>query len=87
MSVTTTSLDAYNNIVKPNLAKTESAILDILRHLKEATNLEINDYSGIPINIVAGRMNGLVKKGLVVESQKRDCTISGHKVIAWRVIE
>ena len=81
-----TSIDAYHNIVKPNLGKSEAVILDILRYLKEATNLEIHNFSGIPINSVAGRMNGLAKKKYVIESQVRNCKISDNKVIAWRVL-
>ena len=86
MMVQKTSLDAYYNIVKPNLAKSEAPILDILRYLKEATNLEIHKFSGIPINIVAGRMNGLVKKKYVIKSLVRTCKISSHQAIAWRVL-
>ena len=82
-----TSLDAYFNIVKPNLGKSEKPIFDALRFLKNAkTNLEIQDYTGFPINVISGRINGLVKKGYVVKAGTKRCSISGNKANTWRTV-
>ena len=39
----------------------------------------------LPINTITPRIFELRQKGLVVEHEKRKCTITGHPAIAWRV--
>lgn len=80
-----TSLQALRNH-KEKLNKYAESVLLFLTIKGNATNLEISDFSGLPINIVSGRMNDLVKKGLVVEGPKRECKISKNTVIEWRPV-
>ncbi len=80
-----TSLDSFTEH-KKKLNENEKAVLIFLKGLGTATNLEICKFSGLPINNVSGRMNGLVKKGKVIAFEKRLCKISGNKVIAWKAV-
>jgi len=82
-----TSLDAFFDI-KDSLPNSQrkvwSTLLDCVTPL---TNLEVSKRSGIPINQVTPRMNELVKKGIVVQHSKRNCTVSGRIAITWKIKE
>lgn len=79
-----TSLDAYQEI-KPELGARQQVVLDGIKKLGCPTNLELSKYLYIPINQITPRTNELVKKGLVIECEKRQCSVSGRIAISWRV--
>lgn len=79
-----TSLDAYHSI-KPELGKKQSDVLRAIRILKSATNQEIGNFLGIPINRVTGRTNELVKLGFVVEDGTKIGS-SGKSNLKWRAL-
>ena len=80
-----TSLDAYKGI-KAELGKRQTVVLDVIKHLKNPTNVEISRYLGLPINTITPRTNELRKKGLVCDAGKKECSITGKIVYAWRAI-
>jgi predicted transcriptional regulator len=62
-----TSLEAYDSI-RRDLRPKENLVLGALIALKgKATNKEIADYLGMPINCITGRMNSLVNELKVVK--------------------
>lgn len=79
-----TSMEAYQNI-KPELGSRQKVVLDVIRHLNSPTNVEISRYLGLPINTITPRVNELRKKGLVCNAGKRNCSITGSMVYAWRI--
>lgn len=84
--VQTTSLFAYRTEIVPTIGTRQRVVYDeIMRH-KDVTNTEISHFLGFPINTVTPRVNELRKAGLVCESVKRPCRITGRTVIAWKVV-
>lgn len=79
------SLDAFQSI-KPELGTRQKVVLDVITHLKNATNTEISHYLGLPINQITPRTNELRRKGLVTDAGKRICKITERIVHAWRVM-
>jgi predicted transcriptional regulator len=77
-----TSLMAYQTV---DLPRSRLRVLKALNIKKEATNAMISNFLGIPINCVTPRMNELVKMGLVSESYKDRCPITGGVAIFWKV--
>lgn len=80
-----TSLQAYNDKVKPELGARQEFVLNGLKHLKSATNLELSVYLELPINQLTPRIFELRELGLVREHEKRTCRISGRRAISWEV--
>lgn len=70
---------------KLNLSQSQKRVYDVITVLGCPTNLEISTFTRIPINQVTPRTNELVKMGLVVECEKRTCSISGRLAISWRI--
>ncbi len=81
-----TSLQAYKSI-KPGLNYRQEMVLDAFERLGALTNLEISCALGLPINQVTPRTNELVKKGLLFETGKRKCSVSGRNAIVWCIIK
>jgi len=82
MSISTTSIEAYNDINSDGTSATQkNIILDALDEVgKPLSAREIMEYTGLEINAVSGRVNDLKKEGLVVEGEKRRCTVSNKMV-------
>ena len=80
-----TSLEAYEE-VKKTLGSRQHRVLEKLNYNPTAmTNTEIAFALDSPINTITPRVFELRGKGLVVEHEKRKCTITGRMAIAWRV--
>lgn len=62
-------------------------ILDFMRRDLPAnfTNLELATALGLPINCITSPVLELRQAGKLIEGQRRNCRISGHKAIAWRL--
>ena len=82
MSISTTSIEAFNDINSDGRSATQkNMILDTLDEIgKPLSAREVSNITGIEINAVSGRINDLKKDGLLVEAEKRKCSIS-HRTI------
>lgn len=79
-----TSIRAYNEI-KQELGRRQAEVLKALETLRNASDKELARELGRPINSITPRRNELVKKGLVEEHRREPCSVTGRKVIKWRV--
>lgn len=84
MMIRDTSIISYRDI-KSQLGARQKVVLDVIRHLGTPTNAEISRYLGLAINTITPRTNELVKKCLVCDVGKRECTITGRMAYAWSV--
>ena len=79
-----TSTLAYYDI--KNSGKRDTQVGQILNCLKDqelSTDLtlkEISRLTGLEINAVSGRVNGMKRDGLVSEAPKRQCRVTGRWV-------
>jgi hypothetical protein len=80
-----TSLRAYFDIQR-TLNLRQKQVFVALSDVKNATNREIQQMTGIPINEVTPRIHELRERHVVVEAEHRKCRISGRTVIAWKSI-
>jgi predicted transcriptional regulator len=82
MNISTTSIEAYNDINSDGTSATQkNMILDTLDEIgKPLSAREVSNITGIEINAVSGRINDLKKDGLLVEAEKRKCSIS-HRLV------
>ncbi len=78
-----TSLHAYA-LATQNLGAKQKQVLDALRFFPDATNAEIATHLAWPINRVTPRMGELRTMGLVLESCRRRCRVTGSMAYAWR---
>ena len=80
------SLEAYQDLKDSGqLGKQEAIIYRALDGKSSMTLQEICRATDVQINAVAGRVNGLKKKGVLVESRKRVCRVTGRVVTPVRV--
>jgi len=88
MTVQETSLEAYLG-VKPRLGEKQKEVYRLLKNATrvgfDMTNMEIAQALKWSINRVTPRVYELREKGLVVLSQKRLCSVTGRRAMAWRV--
>ena len=61
----------------------QKIVYDHIRASRDAdhTRQELVKLTGLPINVVCGRVNELLKPGLLVETVKRVCRITGETAI------
>ena len=76
-----TSLEAYCSI-KYELSKRQQRVFGIIRKINPCTDLQISDYSGMPINTVTPRRGELEKKGLI-KSYKKVMQRTGRRAWNW----
>ena len=79
-----TSVEALVQLI-PKLGERQREVLYVLRANKDMTNSEIGSILGRPINTITPRVFELREAGLVMESRKRTCGITGRNAIAWKV--
>ncbi len=79
-----TSTLAYRDIKNSGKRDTQvGQILNCLQHQELSTDLtlkEISRLTGLEINAVSGRVNGMKRDGLVSEAPKRQCRVTGRWV-------
>jgi predicted transcriptional regulator len=79
-----TSTLAYRDIKNSGKRDTQvGQILSCLEDQELSTDLtlkEISRLTGLEINAVSGRVNGMKKDGLVSEAPKRQCRVTGRWV-------
>ena len=80
-NVRSTSKEAYAELKEEGtLGKQEETILAAMKNEWNYSLQEISQLTGIAINAVSGRVNGLKKKGFVVECDKRKCALTGRNI-------
>lgn len=79
-----TSLEAYQSI--ENIGSKQAAVLSAINALGAPTNREIAEHLGWEINRVTPRCLELRERGLVVESDTRQCTIGARNAKTWRAV-
>lgn len=80
-----TSLEIYLKEVYPTLTARQRPVLHYLRNAGgDHTNAEISKALGKPINEITPRCLELRKLGLVVQSRRRPCQITGNTAWAWK---
>jgi len=80
-NVRSTSKEAYAELKDEGiLGRQEKMILDSMQRGWNYSLKEIEKITGIQINAVSGRVNGLKKKGFVVECEKRKCALTGRNI-------
>ncbi len=78
-----TSLNAYAELEKKGLALTQEAVLDTIELYGTICNNEIAKILCWEINRVTGRVNELVKLGILEAKEKRPSRVTGRLSIAW----
>lgn len=77
--VRTISIDAYHEHLKSGKAlKQWQKIYAAMKLYKPLTRSELSDATGIRLSSVCGRVNELIEAGLVVEHERRKCTVTGR---------
>ena len=72
-----TSIKAYNEIkFDGTLQKQEKKIVFCMEKGRDYSLQELSEITGIGINAVSGRCNGLKKKDVLVCGEKRRCSIT-----------
>ena len=79
-----TSIDVYHDIAQ-SLGDRQRLVYEAIRYLGCPTNLEISKFKKIPINQVTPRVYELREKGIVIQCEKRECSVSKRVVMSWRV--
>lgn len=81
-AVAETSLIAYHGIRRDGtLSKQQAAIMAVIRYKRDYSLQEIARETGMPINVVSGRVNELKADRWLVEALvKRKCSITGRLI-------
>lgn len=84
-----TSLDAYLDILKEMGERQQivfARLFKLCREYGDATDYEIaKSLNKSDPNFVRPRRNELAKMKKIEVSQKRECRITGRRVLAWRI--
>ena len=76
-----TSIQAYNGIkYDGTLQKQEKQIVDNMKRGQNYSLQELSQITGIGINAVSGRCNGLKKKGVLECADNRKCNVTGKTI-------
>jgi hypothetical protein len=67
-----------------NVARLQAIYMKWVRQLDGATNEEIHQWTGIPLNAISPRSAQLVKKGLLYDSGERRRVASDRNQIVWK---
>ena len=79
------SLEAYDELRNsPKLGNQQQTILNNLRHGRDYSLREIQKITGFEINVVSGRVNDLKKLNLLIETKKRQCSVTGKTILPVR---
>jgi len=80
-----TSLEIYLKRIYPDLTERQRPVLHFLRNAGgDHTNAEIASALNLPINHITPRTLELREDGLVLQSCRRRCKVTGNSAKAWR---
>ena len=77
-----TSKIAYETV---KIGKRQEEVLNILSEIEDANNQELAILLGWEINRVTPRVKELRDRGLVEESRRSICKLTGRPTIYWKV--
>lgn len=83
MTLQQTSLEAWNNI-QHGMGQRQLQVYLALKEMKEATNAMLSQRLQLPINCITPRTLELRQIGLVIESYRDKCPVTGRSAIFWR---
>lgn len=86
-NVQETSINVYHDEIKPKLGEKQLVVLAAFETRESFTNLELSHYLGWPINTITPRVFELRKVGRLIEKERRICTKSGYRAIAWQLVK
>jgi hypothetical protein len=76
-----TSIQAYSEIMYDGtLQRQEKQIVDSMKRGVNYSLQELSQITGIGINAISGRCNGLKKKGVLECCEKRKCSITNKTI-------
>lgn len=85
MAVADTSIEAYDEHKAAGKVGAQAhMILGMLEDSRNYSRKEISKLVGIELSSVCGRVNELLAVGLLVEDEKRKCSITGKTIHAVR---
>ena len=80
-SVRETSIAAYHELRDTGrLGRQQQTILDQIKPGRDYSLRELSRLTILEINAVSGRVNDLKKLNLLVEGEKRACTVTGKTI-------
>jgi len=82
-----TSLRAFFGEVLPTLTNRQQQVIDIFFEFPDFdfSNRELAEELGWDINRVTPRTHELREQGVLKESRKRFCKVTGRRVWAWKI--
>ncbi len=86
MSMTDTSLDAYNDKVKPTLAKRQQDVYDAILSSPNHTAAEYARDLIKPVNTISGRFGELRKLNKIQRVERRQCNVTKGNAWTWRAV-
>ena len=87
MPIQDTSIKSFKEILE-SIGKSQQVVYDAIKTLACPTDMEIVKYLGFTDpNKVRPRRNELVKKGLIVQYEKRECIVTHKTAIAWSAVK
>jgi hypothetical protein len=84
MVVVQTSMLAYVGIT-PTIQEREQQVLEALRQLGTASNMELAQHLRWSVNRVTGRTFLLRQKGIVIDAGISECSITKQSVHKWTI--
>ncbi len=79
MSVKDTSIIAYQDITDSGAALTQKQrVYQAIKASGPLTRQELAKLTGLAINAICGRVNELLKEGVVLEHDSRRCRVTGR---------
>lgn len=80
-NVRDTSRSAYSELRSTGrLGKQQQTILEKVQAGRDYSLRELAALTGLEINAISGRVNDLKKLNLLVEGEKRTCTVTGKTI-------
>lgn len=81
-----TSLDAWTRAIKPDLAKKQQIIFNIIEKKPNLTAAEYAQELIRPVNTISGRFGELSKLGKIARVERRICKVTTGTAWTWKVI-
>lgn len=70
--------------MEPHVSRLEEVVLGVIERAKGATCDEVEVATGLPHQTASARVNGLMRKQVIIDSGERRLTRSGRKAVVWR---
>lgn len=87
MTVKQTSWEAYQDITRGGVAKTQAQkVFQTLQFTPGATRNELASHMNLPINAVCGRVKELLDSEVIYVSGVGTCSVSGRNVEQLKVV-